>query len=206
MSSAIFVDTFTRNLRVSVVSVTQTLTGLVIRFGAEVGGLWDLTSRDQGGRFTTDLPVLVAHRGYKAMSSYGHVTVLGGDALPKNRVVGIQGMPWMKGKKSLRPSKPIEVSVFAGAKFFPVETHARRGEIPRVGYRHWHSNSASAEAATAALGIRAQLRPGSLFIQEGQSDYVRGWEIIPTSTEVPEFPAEHRGEIFVNPAETPATE
>ncbi len=203
--NAIFVDTYTRMLRVSIVSVTQALTGLVIRFGGEVGGLWDLTSKEQGGRFQTDLPVLVTQRGYAAMSSAGHVSVVGGYHLPKNKIVGIQGMPWMKGTKSLRPSKPIEVSVFTGAKFVPVETHARRGEITRVGYRHWHSNKASAEAATAALAIRAQLRSASLFIQEGQSDYVRGWEIIPTSAEVAEFSAEHRGELF-EPKEVPATE
>jgi len=63
MATALFVDSFSRNVEVSTVSITEVPgKGLVMRFGAKVGNLWQLTAENEV--FKPEMLILVATRGY----------------------------------------------------------------------------------------------------------------------------------------------
>ncbi|MAG44957.1 hypothetical protein CL633_03665 [bacterium] len=203
--TALFVDSFTREIPVYTVSVTEIPeTGLVLRLGAHVGNLWQLTAENNFFE-NSELPVIVATRGYSAQSSAGHVKVLadyhGEQTRIRTHVVGIHGFHWMN-KKSLRAlGNPMEILVLRpGTNIRSVHTHAGRGSGP---YPAWHSNPATADAAAMALEILSEIRPSSVFIAEGQSDYVQAWELSAQWDQYRdnpefciEFPAEHRAEMF----------
>lgn len=195
-STALFIDpTDRQNMPVSTVSVTEVPgKGLVLRFGAEVGNLADLA-----GQFI-DLPVIVATRGWSARSSAGFVSI--NCALPKQTVIGLQGMPWFKGGKGLRLlGCPMEVVIVGGAEIRRIATHADG---------HYNSNWASASAADAALAIRGRINAFGVIISEGQSDYTHAWELRPlrtpqcdqwgnyASTPAMEWPVEHRLDRFTD--------
>lgn len=173
---AIFIDTFTRDLKVSLVSVSQVEDrGLVIRFGAEIAPLWQMTVNSANRVFENPgLPILVAVRGYQAKSSEGFVKVISGNGndFHRNFVIGIQGMPWQKNKGLAVVASPIEVLVLRPeTNIVEVSTHAsRRGPGGQ------HSNASCAEAALEAMKTKAVIQPNYVFVAEGQSDYCRGWE------------------------------
>ena len=207
MSTALFVDTYTRKIEVGTVSVSQVPEkGLVIRYGASVGNLWQLTENSYGNFFrNNELPVIVSTRGYRAYSSAGFVDVVtdyrGGNTRVHSHIVGIQGMPFQVHKGLSVMSNPMDCFVLRpGTNITMVETHARRK--PSEG---WHSNPATAEAAIEGIKLRAQIRPNSVFIVEGQSDYAQAWELVAEYEEYanpfsPEFPQEFRSEVFTDEA------
>ena len=195
---ALFVDTHKRDIRVSTVSTTAAPTGHVMRFGSDIGAFWELTKE---GEITIDLPLLIGSGGYSAQSSAGFVKVLPPtsrweDPTTSLYVVGVQGFPWMKGSRALRAlGAPIRALMVApGATIRKVETQANRGP----GGRGWQSNPEAAQAALAGFAIRAKVRPNSLHVLEGQSDYTQGWEITCPDFEesFPPFQEEHRPERF----------
>lgn len=187
LSTAILIETSDRkNLSVSAVAVTEVPNrGLVLRFGAEIGSLDEVVGH------IFELPVIVSVRGWNAYSSAGFISVE--SSLPRQTVIGIQGLPWM-GKKSLRLlGEPMEVVVFSsGARIKKIDTHG-------IGK---NSNPAAAAAANLALEIMAQIDPLRVIISEGQSDYTVAWEVraLPSSDEhaepVIEWPTEHRLDRF----------
>lgn len=199
--NALFIDTYNRNVKVSAVSVTEIPgKGLVLRFGAEVGSLWQLTDVDGVFR-NADMPIIVALGGYAAQSSAGFVDVMlgyrGASTRIHTHIVGIQGMPFQKKKGLSAMSNPMEVIVLRpGTNITALDTHARR----KPG-KMWHSNSATAKAAEAGVKLRTAIRPNSIFVLEGQSDYAQAWELAAERSAYaesfsPEFPEEHRAEIF----------
>ena len=198
-NTALFIDTFKRDLNVSTVSVTETEFGIVLRYGAEIGKLEDLTAT--GTFFNYSLPIIVPTRGYQAKSSEGFVSVEahpnGGwregcyqDTRISTYVVGIQGMPWMQ-KKGLRAlGQPISVLVL------------RPGTNISLLPTHGNSNHATAAAAADGIALRAGVLPNSVFITEGQSDYTRAWELTADAASYefeefnPEWDWEHRDYMF----------
>lgn len=195
MSTALFIDTFSREVNVSAVSVTNVPNrGLVLRFGAEVGKLSRLTKN--GELKNEELPILVATRGYHARSSAGYVEVVTdwrGDWNPIRNVVGIQGMPWREKKGLALLAKPIQVRVLRpGTNIIPVAVHS-------------NSNPATAQAALAGMKLRSKVEPEAVFVAEGQSDQALVWrlvgyhEIYKTKFE-PTFPEEHRLDRFSDEA------
>jgi hypothetical protein len=202
-TTALFVDTFSRQVEVSTVSVSQVPEkGLVLRYGAKIGNLWQLTENSYGNYFRNyDFPVIVATRGYKAMSSGGFVDVLaiytGDHTRVKTCVVGIQGMPFQRHKGLSVLSSPMEVLVLRpGTHIEMLETHARRKP-----YEGWHSNPQSADAAWEGIKMRASIRPNSVFVVEGQSDYTQCWELAALYEDYenpfqPKFQEEFRSERF----------
>ena len=190
MATAIFIDTTSRELAVSAVSVTKTDTaGLVLRHGAKVGTLWDFSKKCH--QPPAGVPIILVPKGYEALSSGGFVDVVWKDDVhwASTYVVGAQGM---MGRRALGPISPIQVLVLPDSTWIEVvDTHAS-------GYPH--SNPATAAAAVAGIELRTQLRPSSIFVIEGQSDYAVAFELIPQPREklgeLPEFPEEHRKDIF----------
>jgi len=210
MNTAIFIDTFSRQLEVFTVSVTKVADkGLVLRYGTKVGNLWQLTEGAYDGVFRNeDMPVIVATRGYAAQSSGGFVEVLadfrGEGTRLRTHVIGLQGMPFQKRKGLCVLRSPMEVLVLRpGTNIVRLDTHARRksGE-------GWHSNPATAAAARKGIELRAKIRPNSVFIVEGQSDYAQAWELVAEAEEAytepfaPDFPEEFRAERFTAGAAT----
>jgi hypothetical protein len=192
MTTALFVDTFTRQILVHTVSVTEVPGhGLVLRYGAEIGPLHRITKEHELKNGV--LPILVTTRGYSAQSSYGFVEVITQGNHSKVPVIGLQGMPWQNGG-SLSIVKPMEVVVLRpGTNLMNVPTHRSRSAH--------HSNPATASAAHAGLKLRASVEPNALFILEGQSDYVQAWKLVAyyTAYENPWFPKweeEHRSDLF----------
>lgn len=213
MTTALFIDTRSRQLKVSSVSVTEARPGeLVLRFGAEAPALWDLEKWGKtgpvyhAGPFKTSCPVIVPVRGYEARSSAGFVRVLRGGLeasqyTPETHVVGLQGFDHEK--PALRRIGPMPVRVLpAGTEFRTVVTHSS-GHGSGA-----HSNSETADAAYTAVVLRSQVWGQTLFLIEGQSDYTRSWAFVPPTeeAEVPAWPAEHRGDIFRTPRVTIAVE
>jgi hypothetical protein len=207
MSTALFVDTYSRQIEVSTVSVSQVPEkGLVIRYGAKIGNLWQLTN-SYGDLFRNhDLPVIVSTGGYNAYSSAGFVEVVedyrAGNTRGRTQVIGVQGMPFQARKGLSVMSDPMNVLVLRpGTNIAMLETHARRK--PGEG---WHSNPDAAAAAIQGIKLRAQIRPYSVFIIEGQSDYAQAWELCTEYYEdyqtpfAPEFPDEFRSEVFADEA------
>lgn len=199
MATALFIDSFSRNMEVSTVSITEVPgKGLVMRYGAKVGNLWQLTAEQEV--FKPEMLILVAARGYAAQSSDGFVDVVvnnrGWNTRVQAQIVGIQGMPWME-HKSLRVCKtPIEVLVLReSTEISQLQTHANRK--PGGG---WHSNHGSADAARKAVELRSLIRPNSVFVVEGQSDYAQAWELATpfddTEAFVVDWPLEHNVTIF----------
>lgn len=201
--NALLIDSYNRHIEVSTVSVTKVADkGLVLRYGTKVGNLWQLTEGAYDGVFrNADMPIIVATRGYAAQSSAGFVDVVadyrGDNTRIRTHVVGIQGMPFQKKKGLSAMSNPMEVIVLRpGTNIAALDTHARRK--PGEG---WHSNPDTAAAAIQGIKIRAAIRPNSVFVLEGQSDYAQAWEL---SSEheayakpfAPEFPEEFRAERF----------
>jgi len=161
---AMLIDSFTRDLEVSIVSISEVPgKGLVLRWGATVGKLWQLVREER--IFRSDLPILVAVRGYQAFSSNGFVTVgwkRDSESEQTQSVIGVQGFPWMF-NKALKPCKSWEVSFLRqGAEIREVVTHARCDERGRM----WHSNVATASAAEAAIQLRSKIFPLSVFVLE----------------------------------------
>jgi len=200
---ALFIDTFSRDLEVFTVSVTKVADrGLVLRYGAKVGNLWQLTEGGAYGVFRNeDMPVIVATRGYAAQSSGGFVEVLadfrGEGTRLRTHVIGLQGMPFQKRKGLSVMSNPMEVLVLRpGTNIVMLDTHARRK--PGEG---WHSNPATANAAIQGIKLRSAIRPNSVFVLEGQSDYAQAWELTAEHEAyaepfTPDFPEEFRAERF----------
>jgi len=201
MATALFIDSFSRNMEVSTVSITEVPgKGLVMRYGAKVGNLWQLTAEQEV--FKPEMLILVAARGYAAQSSDGFVDVVvnnrGWNTRVQAQIVGIQGMPWQKKGGLSVASHPMEVLVLrSGTNIMKVATHSsgRRG----------HSNPATAEAAIVGLKMRAKSEQNSVFILEGQSDYTQAWKLAAYYTAyeeewTPEFPVEHRLDRFSDEA------
>jgi hypothetical protein len=203
-TTALFVDSYARTIATSVVSVTKVADQqLVVRFGAVVGNLWQLTAN--GYPFRPNMPVIVTTRGYSAMSSAGFVDVVAEysqylSAL-KAQIVGIQGMPWMEHKGLKRCKTAIDAYVLpANTEITQLNTHA--GRKPGAG---WHSNTATAFAARQGIALRSKLRRESVFVVEGQSDYAQAWELNVPYNEMPntdlDWPWEHRMDMFVESSE-----
>jgi hypothetical protein len=186
IEQAVFIDTASRDLMVSVVSVTRTqFGGIVLRFGGEVGKLERLPEN-----YFFDLPVMVSLRGYNSRQSAGYVKTYPKRPHDNFVVVGCQGMPWQKGSKSLiRLNEPFEVQFFpAGGRIEAVETHHRPGRS--------HSNKATARAASLAIKMMASIGH-HLLIEEGQSDYARAWRLEHEESSGNYFISrEHREDIF----------
>ncbi len=192
-TTAILIDTFKRELNVSTVSVTRVEgRGIVIRYGGEVGTLNQLV---EGGTFyNDDFPIIVLTGGYHARSRAGFVSVVvssygGADQRgTRENVVGMLGMPFQKGKGLMVLSEPLEALVL------PAGTHIRAVST------HGNSNPASADAADAAVRMRADINRSSVFVMEGQSDYVQAFELFrPRFAEdraIPVFPEEHQTDRF----------
>lgn len=207
-STALFVDTFKRGIPVSTVAVSQVAgKGLVLRFGAQVGELYEMTADPRSRFFKNEsLPIIVATRGYKAYSSAGFAEVVAdwkGDASrARSHIIGVQGFPWQKTCKGLSVlGNPMEVLVLRpGTNICQLETHARR----EAG-KSWHSNTDCAAAAITGVKLRASARPYSVFVIEGQSDYAQAWELAAFGDAYeepfdPEFPEEFRAERFTDEA------
>lgn len=166
MTTAYFVDTYSRVLMLSTVNVTvDSEGGLILRYGAEIGPLVNMVVGQPFSGWYTDAPVLVSTAGYKARSSAGQVEVVGNGAF-EGTVVAIQGFPWMK-KGALRPLKEGGWEV----RILPPRTSV---SLVR-GQHHAHSNQSTAAAAVVGLRLRAQVQR-SLIVIEGQSDHIQGIE------------------------------
>lgn len=197
IEQAVFIDTASRDLMVSVVSVTRTQSGgIVLRFGGEVGKLEQLPEN-----YFFDLPVMVSLRGYTARQSGGYVKTYPKRENSSHVVVGCQGMPWQKGSKSLiRLKEPFEIQFFpGGGRIEAVETHHRPGRF--------HSNEATARAASLAIKMMADIGH-QLLIEEGQSDYARAWRFEREESSEESWmdysiPEEHREDIFSGSSENP---
>jgi len=183
---ALFLDTYNRMLKIFTVSVTQVGGELVLRFGADVGGLRDFSS------YSSNLPVIMTLSGYTAMSSAGFVRLL---YWPDNRnekiVIGICGMPWQRKSKALARCKPMQVKMFPKFSIEKIETHG-------------NSNWSTAAAAQRGIELRANINHnGSVYVIEGQSDWTNAWEIKPHGEKIEAIPEEHRAGMFkkILPAE-----
>lgn len=194
MTTALFVDTYTRALNVSMVSVTEVPgMGLVIRNGVTLGCLEHLVNKDQERPNwfpQEDMPILVATRGYEALSSAGFTELLMPRSMEhedRDYIVGVLGMPWMKsgGLRMLR--NPINVKVFApGTGILPLPTHG-------------NSNEKTANAAFAGMKLMVDAM-GVSILAEGQSDVIQGWKFVlgreADSNWTPNWPREHNQAIF----------
>ena len=181
MTTALFIDTSRRDLYVSTVSVSEVPNrGLVLRFGASVGKLAELT--DPRHSFdVAEMPILISKRSFQAKESAGFVKLVtksyNAASFLTRWVIGIQGMPWQKGSKSLRTCEPFEVILLSpGYSIRQIQTHHQH--FWGNGGEHWDSNVDASMAAEAAVELYAQSRYNSVFLIEGQSDYTLAWEIL----------------------------
>jgi hypothetical protein len=209
---ALFIDTFSRALQVFALSVTKVADrGLVLRYGAKVGNLWQLTEGSSYGVFRNeDLSLIIPTRGYQAKTTAGFVEVVadyrGDNSRLRTYVIGLQGMPFQKRKGLCVLRSPMEVLVLRpGTNIVQLDTHARPKDSGG-----WHSNPATAAAARKGIELRAKIRPNSVFIVEGQSDYAQAWELVAeheayTEPFAPDFPEEFRADRFTAEAEAKAT-
>jgi hypothetical protein len=184
MSMALVVDCRSRDLRVFFASVTEAANrGLVLRFGADLGRLEDLS----GGEIPQDVIVLGS---YAARGSAGFARV--------ERPVGYHAR-WMAGGAGLdREERDGLRPMFARVGgTIPAVVIVGGCELAKVS-THQNSNPATAAAAVAGLRLRAEMR-GEVVVLEGQSDVVRGWAFKPTLPQNGlggKFPAEHRQDVF----------
>lgn len=196
MYTILFVDLRSRDLSVTLCSATLvagTNGALVLRLGAEVGRLADLVHPRCG--FNPRTPIFLGGR-YAALDSAGFAEVLGGCSHEAMTLVGGSGFGYTtregeeKGE-ALRPFRRTVEGVLlpAGSEIWPVKT----GQ---------NSNIATAEATLQGLHLRARSGDRLPLIVEGQSDWVRAWEVRPPrlsvgrKAAVPTLPEEHRGDIF----------
>ncbi|HEU0085659.1 MAG TPA: hypothetical protein VFQ59_01730 [Candidatus Paceibacterota bacterium] len=183
---ALFVNTLNRMLSVMTVSVTKVANGIILRYGAEIGMLGDLTV--SGVFKNLDMPIIIPVTGYKAQSSSGFVEIVRRDSRLSTHVLGSLSMPFFGQKKCLTVL-PIPVEVL----ILDIGTHVKLLET------HGNSNSGSAFAAEKGIRLKSQIKSESVFILEGQSDYVCGWELYQNreiERILPNFPEEHRSEMF----------
>lgn len=189
LSTALWIDTTSRKLMIYAVSMTQVENGLVVRFGTEVGSLRIFT---ESGEFKNkDLPIIVDLRCYKSKESGGFVEVgYTPQAIRRSSVIGAMGMPWQGGTKSLRPITPIPVLVCGPTtNIIPVKRNYT-----------WNLNVASA-MYTGLKKVRQQMEPGTIFVTEGQRDYVDAWRLAASNTKHekpfdPDWRQEHRTDMF----------
>lgn len=192
MNTIIVVDARERKLEnvfaASATTLPDNSNAIVLRKGTKVGTMEQLAGRN------LDYPILVVGS-YQARSSAGHVTPLGAEN--HNSVVWIGGAGFgftsqtEEGKNvhkgfGLRPfAFPLTGTLLpAGTRLEKVETHR-------------NSNPGTAEAAFAGLKLQAELNTRLFILAEGQSDYTSAYSFeVPEGAEHPEFPQEHRTDIF----------
>jgi hypothetical protein len=174
---ALFIDAGSRAMSVTTVNATRITEGeaLVLRKGVEVGSLSDLAKMGP-----LPHPVLVCTREFSAHTSAGFTGVKGRRA--PTPIVGVMGW-WKGGLKVLR--NPW------GCHVLPAGSTIVHHEV------HQHSNAQTAAAVSAAAVLMGQMRPQSIFIEEGQSDYSCLYEVRHEES-APElvFPDEHQAEKF----------
>lgn len=176
------IDTRTRELKVASVSVTKTEMGLVLRKGAEIGCLKDVCA----GLVGKDYWYLILGSGYQAQSSAGFVRLMVEsffDSTPA--IVGACGFG-----RTPTEGNSLRATSFSwkGKLVF--------GKIRKLDLRI-ESNVAATAAAIEGLKILARV-PGQNVIVEGQSDRLSAWAISASKAEIPEFPLEHRAEMFTS--------
>lgn len=200
-STALFIDTYTRDLKTFSVSVTEVVgKGLVLRMGAELGPLW-LLLKEAGGELKPELPILVSTKGYKAQSSEGFVDVFAGNRTgSKQNVIGIQGFPWMK-TGALNPVRePFQVVVLRPGTNIR-EVNAQYRWIHEGGGFGHTSNRRAATAAYEGLALLVKARPQMVVVSSGQSDYTGGIQFIGYYTLYEDswqavWPEEHQRHMF----------
>jgi len=191
-STLIVIDARTRKLDEVFASSATCLPdnsgALILRKGVKVGTVEALAGRE------LPHPVLVVGS-YAARSSAGHVTPIGAEN--HNSVVWIGGAGFgftsqnEEGKNvhkgfGLRPfAFPLTGTLLpAGTRLEKVETHR-------------NSNPGTADAAFAGLKLQSELNPRIFILAEGQSDYTSAYSFeVPEDAGYPEFPQEHRTDIF----------
>ena len=181
-NTVLVVDARSRKISVFTAAATTTATGrLILRKGVDVGSIRMIEG-------DIEFPVIVMGS-YSAQSSAGFVSVLGDDGFPSTLWVGGCGFPGKSGKgEGLRVfPRPVRAVVLpVGSRVSKVDTHSR------------NSNPATADAALDGIRIMAKNTLASLFLVEGQSDWVTASRFdAPEGGVTPVFPPEHRAEIFL---------
>jgi hypothetical protein len=207
-STAVYINTATRDLEVFMASVTQLprtpdrayeAPRLVLRHAVKLGNLARLLKNRSWG-LNFEFPIILSMRGYSARSSEGFVMVtqnrymVGTDSFHPAEVVGMLGFPWQQRPGLSKLKTPEMALVFhPEARVKPLSTHL-------------NSNSATAFAAEQGIKLLAQLNDKSVFILEGQSDETHGYQIEADLPHLegekafrPVWPAEH-SKVFA-PAE-----
>jgi hypothetical protein len=194
-TTVVVVDARSRERIVFTASATTLATrpeAVILRRACEVGVVSDLIGT------TVDSPILLIGE-YRAMSSAGHVTVVGAEKFPPITVIGGMGFGFEVWDETSQASKTV------GGALRPFARPVRGSLIPAnalvANFRHSNhiSNVAAEEAAFEGLKLRSRTAAWkyTLCLYEGQSDYgqVVTFTTDPTA-EVPVFPEEHRSEMF----------
>lgn len=161
-------NTGNRFLNLYTCSVANYGDGVILRFGAEVGNIWDFSRsrlaeasnrRPEKGQL---IPWLILTRGYEARQSAGFVgvNVVGNNHI-NVKIKGMIGMPFMVKKGLLLLKEPWDA----------VLLHPKT-DVSLI-KTHNNSNTATCWAACSALNTRAELRKDDLIVTEGQSDYIK---------------------------------
>ncbi|MCB0323208.1 MAG: hypothetical protein KDD69_06520 [Bdellovibrionales bacterium] len=183
MRTVLLIDTRTRDLMVAACSATQHPNfrwKLILRKGVELGPLAGI---ELG---TLDMPIIVLMSGYGAQCSGGFVAVHTPQGAETLEVAGGAGFGYEKDETrkgdALRPfrSRLRAVILPSGSQIRRLPTHA-------------NSNSATAKAARQGMALLGQTK---IVIAEGQSDRAQGWVIETSGAALPEFPVEHRNDVF----------
>jgi len=192
VSTVLVIDLRSRVMEAFTASVTQLPSGrLVIRKGAEIGPLKDFPDGELG------FPVLTLGA-YSAQSSCGFSGAIAPEYYAGQFVLaGGLGLGYgvvdpvtnkQKGD-ALRPLTNKKGESFS-LTYVPEPTLRKlKGNS--------NSNFATANAAVAGFRLLARLRQ-EVVIEEGQSDHANAWSLKPKrgADFHPQFPAEHRPEIF----------
>lgn len=192
VSTTIVFDLRSREMGAFTASITQLPSGkLVIRKATELGCLKDFPDGE------LELPVLLLGA-YSAQSSAGFSGAIAPEYYAGKYVLaGGCGLGWGQADPTTEKRK--------GDALRPLTN--KQGEefpllyIPEPTLRKIkgasNSNVATADAAVAGFRLLARMRK-EVLIEEGQSDYADAWSLRPKLGEGfrPEFPAEHRPDIF----------
>ena len=200
----LIIDASTRDLSMYTAAVTQLSDcRLVLRKAAWVGHLCDVTY------LAPEMPIMVIGS-YQAQSSAGFTDTIVGSLQSNTIIAGGAGFGgfWtdsgvVRGD-SLRPFHVKTILIPPGEIIRPIRT----GDD--------NSNPQTAAAAMAGLSLMADVT-GSIVVAEGQSDYVRAWQITTPHDSTSKWnyhiraPPEHREDIFeekkeVVPVVTPVIE
>lgn len=188
--NTIFIDSKTRKLNMSMVSITITRDGeYVMRFALH------MVKQHHFPEFHRefDSPVIVNMAGYTAMSSAGFTKVLKTHQVKTIEISFVQGFPWMKNGALRRLRTRMKCAIIMNATMLRIETHRKAFAGA--------SNSAVADAAMKGLETAMRWKDiASVVVVEGQSDYTKAWELYSTLEQsMPAVDDEHEDSAIYRP-------